>query len=102
VHHLTYERRGCEDPVDLMAVCRKCHAKIHHKPFRPLHPWFERVAMAVWALVRLLWALVRRLMYVALYCFALLLMLSLVCEGPTDTAARLEALLAWLASWALP
>lgn len=29
VHHLTYRRFGCEDPRDLQALCRACHASIH-------------------------------------------------------------------------
>jgi 5-methylcytosine-specific restriction endonuclease McrA len=29
VHHLTYERLGCEQPEDLMALCRTCHRGQH-------------------------------------------------------------------------
>lgn len=29
VHHLTYERRGCEFDSDLIALCRDCHTKQH-------------------------------------------------------------------------
>jgi hypothetical protein len=29
VHHLTYKRVFNEDPADLMALCRQCHAEIH-------------------------------------------------------------------------
>ena len=29
VHHLTYERRGCEDDDDLEVLCRSCHQKTH-------------------------------------------------------------------------
>lgn len=29
VHHLTYERRGCEQPEDLEVLCRECHAHEH-------------------------------------------------------------------------
>jgi hypothetical protein len=31
VHHLTYERFKREMMFDLVAVCRRCHAQIHHK-----------------------------------------------------------------------
>ena len=31
VHHRTYERRGNEDPADLLVLCRECHAKFHDK-----------------------------------------------------------------------
>lgn len=29
VHHLTYERRGCELPKDLVVLCSKCHEGAH-------------------------------------------------------------------------
>lgn len=29
LHHRTYERVGCEDDGDLVAVCRECHGRIH-------------------------------------------------------------------------
>lgn len=29
VHHLTYDRRGCELPEDLICLCHECHRKIH-------------------------------------------------------------------------
>ena len=29
VHHLTYKRVFNEDPADLIALCRPCHAEIH-------------------------------------------------------------------------
>lgn len=29
VHHLTYERRGCERDTDLRVLCRACHDKTH-------------------------------------------------------------------------
>ena len=29
VHHLTYERLGCERIDDVTIVCRQCHEKIH-------------------------------------------------------------------------
>jgi hypothetical protein len=29
VHHRTYERRGCERPDDLIALCRSCHEHFH-------------------------------------------------------------------------
>lgn len=29
VHHLTYERIGCEEDGDLQVLCRWCHDKIH-------------------------------------------------------------------------
>ena len=32
VHHKTYERRGCEDINDLIALCRECHER-HHNIF---------------------------------------------------------------------
>jgi hypothetical protein len=28
VHHLSYERLGCEPPEDLLVVCRRCHDQI--------------------------------------------------------------------------
>lgn len=31
VHHRTYERRGYEDPKDLIVLCADCHAKFHDK-----------------------------------------------------------------------
>ena len=30
VHHRTYERRGCELPSDLTALCADCHGKYHN------------------------------------------------------------------------
>lgn len=30
-HHRTYERRGCELPSDVIALCDPCHAKFHDK-----------------------------------------------------------------------
>ena len=30
-HHRTYERRGCEEPEDVIVLCRDCHAKFHGK-----------------------------------------------------------------------
>lgn len=30
IHHLTYERVGCEWPIDLMIVCRGCHGDRHN------------------------------------------------------------------------
>lgn len=37
-HHRTYERRGCEEPGDLTALCDDCHAMFHAKvpPEAPL------------------------------------------------------------------
>lgn len=32
VHHRTYERVGCEEPADVIALCRPCHARHHGKP----------------------------------------------------------------------
>lgn len=29
VHHLTYERLGCELPEDLRVLCRRCHETAH-------------------------------------------------------------------------
>ena len=29
VHHLTYERLGRERPADLIALCRRCHDRVH-------------------------------------------------------------------------
>ena len=29
VHHLTYERRGCELPEDLVVLCKTCHRMVH-------------------------------------------------------------------------
>lgn len=31
VHHKTYVNRGCEQPDDLIVLCRVCHAKHHDK-----------------------------------------------------------------------
>lgn len=31
VHHRTYERRGCEEPSDLVCLCAECHGKFHDK-----------------------------------------------------------------------
>jgi len=31
VHHNTYERRGCEEASDIIALCRPCHSKHHGK-----------------------------------------------------------------------
>lgn len=31
VHHRTYDRRGNEDPSDLIVLCSDCHAKFHDK-----------------------------------------------------------------------
>jgi hypothetical protein len=30
VHHLTYERVGCEAPGDLIPLCAECHDQEHH------------------------------------------------------------------------
>jgi hypothetical protein len=30
VHHLTYERRGHEEPWDVVTVCPECHRLLHH------------------------------------------------------------------------
>lgn len=40
VHHLTYERLGCELPEDLLVLCAYCHKTAHAEglvlePFRP-------------------------------------------------------------------
>lgn len=32
VHHRTYERIGCELPMDVITLCRGCHAKFHSMP----------------------------------------------------------------------
>ena len=29
LHHLTYQCLGAEDPADLMALCDRCHARLH-------------------------------------------------------------------------
>ena len=29
VHHVTYERLGCEGPEDLRLLCERCHANEH-------------------------------------------------------------------------
>lgn len=31
VHHITYERFGCEKMTDLVTLCKKCHAKVHER-----------------------------------------------------------------------
>jgi len=31
VHHRTYERRGCECPLDLCVLCAACHATFHDR-----------------------------------------------------------------------
>lgn len=31
-HHRTYERRGCEDDLDLTVLCDRCHEKFHKEP----------------------------------------------------------------------
>ena len=31
VHHLTYVRLGDELPVDLLAVCARCHDRLHNR-----------------------------------------------------------------------
>lgn len=64
VHHLTYDRKGCERLSDLMVLCERCHEKAHNlfpvyvddwKPIlkpkkcnavirdRPIHPLFKYV-----------------------------------------------------------
>jgi hypothetical protein len=30
VHHITYDRLGCEDMEDLVTLCEKCHERLHH------------------------------------------------------------------------
>jgi 5-methylcytosine-specific restriction endonuclease McrA len=35
-HHLTYEHLGNEFLWELKAVCRRCHARFHNKPFDPI------------------------------------------------------------------
>jgi hypothetical protein len=38
IHHLHYDRLGCERDVDIITVCRKCHKKIHSiHPFGNAH-----------------------------------------------------------------
>lgn len=32
VHHVTYERLGCELPNDLIVVCDDCHGRAHEDP----------------------------------------------------------------------
>jgi hypothetical protein len=32
VHHLTYDRLGCEMAIDLVSLCVGCHDKIHGRP----------------------------------------------------------------------
>jgi 5-methylcytosine-specific restriction endonuclease McrA len=29
LHHLTYQRLGAEEPTDLIALCARCHARLH-------------------------------------------------------------------------
>lgn len=29
VHHNTYERRGCEEPADVIVLCASCHSRFH-------------------------------------------------------------------------
>lgn len=33
IHHLTYERLGCEKDEDLMVLCEPCHTKEYLSPF---------------------------------------------------------------------
>lgn len=32
VHHLTYERRGCELASDVIVLCKACHLEAHNRP----------------------------------------------------------------------
>lgn len=41
VHHLTYERLGCELPNDLLGLCRECHEFISAE--RETDPAIERI-----------------------------------------------------------
>lgn len=36
VHHLTYERRGCELLSDVIVVCEKCHQRIHNSQYNDM------------------------------------------------------------------
>lgn len=40
VHHLTYERVGCERPDDLLVLCLRCHERQH--PGREFHSLLEQ------------------------------------------------------------
>src|SRR5262249_7450162 len=41
IHHLTYERLGCEDDQDLVTLCEDCHHELHEKvePVPVSLPW---------------------------------------------------------------
>lgn len=45
VHHKTYQRRGAENPSDLLTLCRSCHKALHREhvpPWRWSGAEFER------------------------------------------------------------
>jgi len=33
MHHSCYERRGNEEPQDIVLLCRRCHCQIHGRSF---------------------------------------------------------------------
>jgi hypothetical protein len=39
VHHLTYDRRGCEDDDDLIVLCDQCHELAHTLPVDAVRAW---------------------------------------------------------------
>lgn len=41
VHHLTYERIGCENDMDLISLCNSCHTKVHNK--QDSYPYYYRI-----------------------------------------------------------
>lgn len=30
VHHIVYDRLGCENDLDLISLCNRCHSEVHH------------------------------------------------------------------------
>ena len=41
VHHIVYERLGCENDLDLIALCNQCHDKVHK--IQRGYPWQFRL-----------------------------------------------------------
>jgi hypothetical protein len=38
-HHITYDRLGCENDLDLIALCRACHNLVHYHQSKGPHGW---------------------------------------------------------------